>query len=268
MPDILTRPLDGIADATQQLFRIARFMWKFIRAVADGHRYQTLHPYSPCALQQIEHLDRALQQWKAEFDLYYQSGSSSDIEETQVARKLLVRYHLYTVSLAGLTEFTEQIYDKYDHSFQEIVKLTSDMLCQSTAIPDPWTLSLDVDIVYPLYFTAAKCRHRGIRRKAIELLLDVPYHVGVWDGTFISAVATKVIEMEEQGLSEDFLRSNRIPESQRIHSICMRVIPRKQVGILLFRLLLHGLEGGWSDVRVRFTWPDNRSKWVVKTLPS
>ena len=51
--------------------------------------------------------------------------------------------------------------------------------------------------VFPLYFTAARCRHSPTRHRALELLQHCHRREGLWDSTLAARIAERLIALEE-----------------------------------------------------------------------
>lgn len=61
------------------------------------------------------------------------------------------------------------------------------------------TFTIDGSIVPSLYVVSIKCRDQGIRRRAIELLLQNPRREGLWDSALIARVGMLSIQVDEEG---------------------------------------------------------------------
>ncbi|KAF2785807.1 hypothetical protein K505DRAFT_330776 [Melanomma pulvis-pyrius CBS 109.77] len=55
---------------------------------------------------------------------------------------------------------------------------------------------MEISTTEPLYYTAIKCRHPSLRRRALELM-KLARGVGVWDGDAMAVIASHVIDLEE-----------------------------------------------------------------------
>jgi hypothetical protein len=84
------------------------------------------------------------------------------------------------------------------------------------------SFSLEMGIIFALYFTAIKCRSPDIRRRAIYFLSQVnPQREGMWDAMVLKAIAQYAVEFEESGcLGSATVDPETWPlEEQRIHGI-------------------------------------------------
>ena len=72
--------------------------------------------------------------------------------------------------------------------------------------PDTYlpSYSLDAGIVGPLFYTAALCSSPEIRWEAVTLLKHprIPYREGLWGGTMTARMAQRLVELEEEIMSE------------------------------------------------------------------
>jgi hypothetical protein len=86
----------------------------------------------------------------------------------------------------------------------------------------PSSFSLEMGIIFALYFTAIKCRSPDIRRRAIYFLSQVnPQREGMWDAMVLRALSQYVVEFEESGCLRAVTSDPRTwpLEEQRIHGI-------------------------------------------------
>ena len=91
----------------------------------------------------------------------------------------------------------------------------------SATYPAP-SFSLEMGIIFALYFTAIKCRSPDTRRRASYFLSQVnPQREGMWDAMVLRAISQYVVEFEESGcLGSVTVDPETWPlEEQRIHGI-------------------------------------------------
>ncbi|RMZ87765.1 hypothetical protein DV736_g5009, partial [Chaetothyriales sp. CBS 134916] len=116
---------------------------------------------------------------------------------------------------------TETTYDQFTSDFEDIVS-RSEQLFQSLALVDAKPLdvenanefTMELGLVHPLFFVATKCRDWNLRRRAVAQLRKAGKE-GVWEGPVIALLATKIMKLEEQGVT----RGTLIPERNRFHEI-------------------------------------------------
>ncbi|KIV79641.1 hypothetical protein PV11_07190 [Exophiala sideris] len=114
----------------------------------------------------------------------------------------------------------ECTFDAYKDEFEDMVFKVEQMtsaLSMMEAQPlevesTPFTMELGV--IHPLFFVACKCRDWDLRRRAIAQLKRVGKE-GVWEGPIMAVLAQRIMELEEEGLSQGQL----VPETQRFHEI-------------------------------------------------
>lgn len=87
---------------------------------------------------------------------------------------------------------TEIIYDTHHATFSLL--LSTATACLAHSIP---SITLDIGVIQPLYYTAIRCRDPQLRRHALSLLWRIPHREGMWDTTIMSMVAARVIQLEE-----------------------------------------------------------------------
>ncbi|EXJ86126.1 hypothetical protein A1O1_06496 [Capronia coronata CBS 617.96] len=114
----------------------------------------------------------------------------------------------------------ETTFDAFTDGFEDMVSKVEQM---TTALRMPEAPPLEVEfipftmelgIVHPLFFIACKCRDRDIRRRAVGQLKRAGRE-GVWEGPIMAVLAQRIVDLEEEGLSE----GEEVPETNRIHEI-------------------------------------------------
>lgn len=124
---------------------------------------------------------------------------------------LLVHYKVIYIWIRVCTTAGEMATDSYKTDFEELVHYAEQMFKLNVEMTTPQPLSFDIQILGPLYFTALKCRHPTIRRRALEMLQFAPRREGLWNAHYAYVTAKRVIELEErhlngQGLPDETLR--------------------------------------------------------------
>lgn len=99
-------------------------------------------------------------------------------------------------------------------------------------------LTMTEDIVLPLYCISAKCRHSGIRRRALKMLKACNRKEGVWDSNDCALIAEKMIAFEERNALED----GTIEESSRIYTIDFDFEDENIQNISHKKLVLEGVD--------------------------
>jgi len=60
--------------------------------------------------------------------------------------------------------------------------------------------TLDTSLLFPLFFTAVKCRCPQVRRRAIALMKDGERQEGIWNSLLMARAAERMVEIEECGI--------------------------------------------------------------------
>lgn len=99
--------------------------------------------------------------------------------------------------------------------------------------------SFEMGIVPNLYWAAIKCRHHTVRWRAIRLLRRSRRREGLWDSALDARVATKVVELEEEGTvfndvdGEEYYDKTMavtVPEAKRVYDAAIQKQPRSRLG--------------------------------------
>ena len=87
--------------------------------------------------------------------------------------------------------------------FREMIPLARTIITHPHIVSELSRFTFDCQVIVPLYVIALRCPHRLVRREAVTLLLKVPKREGLWDGLLAAQVVSFVIELEEEGGTED-----------------------------------------------------------------
>lgn len=145
--------------------------------------------------------------------------------------------------------------------FQLVVEEASSIL--ATPIPETKLCSsfhFEMGVLPPLYFTAIKCRHQELRLRALSLLRQAPRREGLWDREELVAVAERVIEIENPGVSGPGVL---VPDEHRVCRIIMSQEDRGDTLNAIFSFKSHGLTENTSQVPQSWTWNTTRGKFVL-----
>ena len=114
----------------------------------------------------------------------------------------------------------ESTFDAFQDDFEDMVSKVEEM-SKALSIPEQRPLAdeqipftMELGIVHPLFFVACKCRDWSLRRRAVAQLRRAGKE-GVWEGPIVAVLARRIIELEEEGLSQ----REFIPEENRFHEI-------------------------------------------------
>jgi hypothetical protein len=128
---------------------------------------------------------------------------------------LLVHYKVIYIWIRVCTTAGESATDSYHTDFEELVYYAEQIAKPGGGMATPRPLSFDMQILGPLYYTALKCRHPAIRRRALEMLHWAPRREGLWNGHYAYVTAKRVIELEERHLNGQELPD----ETSRLHGL-------------------------------------------------
>ena len=200
------------------------------------------------------------------------TDSANQPEWTRRATLLRIHYHTAWTMLQGCIHAHETAYDQYLDNFAQIVQYVAiwteiersdnDLFAAAVATETRGLFSPETGIVFPLYWTAIRCRDGKLRRQALSQL-RLCAREGVWNPEAQTKVAARIIEIEE-GLEpwsileagEDDLAE--VPSMEDIYEFrrCHRVIwPTDRVNRrvnMIYDRRPNGMDGEW----------DTGSEWV------
>jgi hypothetical protein len=118
---------------------------------------------------------------------------------------LLLLYHVMFVWTSTALTSQETAYDVYFTSFSAVTHLASSILHAWTtstadAGPGAGAFVFESELIPALYWVATKCRHAGVRRNALQLLLHpllLARRENLWDARESNKVATRIMKVEE-----------------------------------------------------------------------
>lgn len=127
-------------------------------------------------------------------------------------RLLHIYYHVAWVLVDGSAK-CDPFRSIIDESL-DIARIRFMDLAKSYHDPEPYSPNhiSDIGWIPPLYFTAIHCRDYRIRHKATRMIQSTHHKEGIWDSALASAVASKIVELEEDGFY-DFLELGDLPIS-------------------------------------------------------
>ena len=153
-----------------------------------------------------------LSEWRYHWDmLQLQCAETGSL----LGKNVEIWYSMAAVVLDAGFLGPESRYDVLLHHFQRIVQFGEDLSAGITNTGELALFSLDLGFVTPVFFCAIRCRDPHIRRRAIRVLGSHLRHEGIWESTVAAAIATKWMQLEEEGLGE-VESAEQIPESKRI----------------------------------------------------
>ncbi|KAJ5122725.1 hypothetical protein N7448_003858 [Penicillium atrosanguineum] len=113
-------------------------------------------------------------------------------------------YHASYFWLCNCLSRDEMGYDAYYANFEaivtsaeQIIALCSDPKLVSFTKP----FSMDAEVTPPLWWTAYKCRHPVLRRRAIDAMKQYPTREGMWEMKRQVMAVEMIVEREEAAIS-------------------------------------------------------------------
>ncbi|KAJ5562340.1 hypothetical protein N7535_003208 [Penicillium sp. DV-2018c] len=209
-PPMIPSSYTSLDDARKDYDRAMNYVFSFLER--DGPAESQSPKKKPITV---------LRQWKAALDRSEISAEAPMIEEC--THKLLeLYYHVSTLIIETYGAESEGVFDSFTERFQIIVDLAE-------SVTQIWKIqsrdfnilfSFDLGITPPMFFVASRCRHRLIRRKAVDLMLHSPFYHGAWQDRYSGLCAQRMIEIEEEeediGTSVDDIN---VEETRRIRKI-------------------------------------------------
>lgn len=91
-------------------------------------------------------------------------------------------------------------FDAFYPSFEQIVTLTEQLLQTEDQGPQQWGYSFSHSISMLLFFVSTSCRDSKLRRRAIDLLRDIPDRTSYIYSKLTAKLCESIMEAEESGL--------------------------------------------------------------------
>jgi hypothetical protein len=246
----------GMAEASHFLNALIGQYLHFQHSFADKYRYQHIGDIPLEIFHQRECLLDEFDRWEDSFSRYLTQERRSFISGSkQEAQENLLRvHHKATVTmLCGCLHVEETVYDSLHAEFQEIVTLSTALNAESSQRMSGKSITLENGIVFPLYWTAMKCRDGQTRRQALAQL-QISHQEGVWVPELLSRVAERIIAIEESpalappnsGVKTDAKSAEEIAEFNRIHCAVLTFDKRNRAVMATYWRRLNGPDGEWD----------------------
>ncbi|KAH8688717.1 hypothetical protein BGW36DRAFT_421113 [Talaromyces proteolyticus] len=176
-----------------------------------------------------EEIIQQLQAWEKTFDRLMKSPrkciSSLD---PRIPLLLRINHGISLLWVKNCLATTELTYDNHHPSFEAVVCYAEDWIRvakdfqEKATGENPESFTLEAGIIPMLYWTASKCRHPIIRRRAIQVLRAHPAKEGLWNTALMVGVADMIVKFEEMNM-EYLPIEQRIPaDKARVYETLMR----------------------------------------------
>ncbi|OJJ66758.1 hypothetical protein ASPBRDRAFT_48707 [Aspergillus brasiliensis CBS 101740] len=180
-------------------------------------------PHSP-ALRWIDTFEHAARRWSANFELLVQRKQSAcgPVTKNEIDATRMLWYCL-RLGLDRYRVTNESDWDGFRALHEDIVSVAKRLLSDSENYPNdvPKTMSLDVQMLYPLQAVAWKCRWPDLRRQALDLLQRIPKQELLFHAPNYHAVCSRIMELEESTVCEGMLP----PDHARVYSFVITSTP-------------------------------------------
>ncbi|KAI9735177.1 MAG: hypothetical protein M1834_001767 [Cirrosporium novae-zelandiae] len=207
---------ETIEQARDQLEILTSAMYVYNRTMAFGLRYKNPDEIPIHVRTRQAQLQESFRQWSQMLDeLLEDRKHKLDVRSIKGAMLLKMQHRVSYMNLVWCLARSEGVTAKYfENLFEEIVSYGETLL--KTADDDEVPQSIFkayTGVVYPLYFSAQRCRNPSIRRRAVGALARSTRE-GTWNGPLLAKIVAKCIEIEEEGIEP----GQEIPESKLLHT--------------------------------------------------
>ncbi|TVY22417.1 hypothetical protein LHYA1_G008841 [Lachnellula hyalina] len=206
-------PQEDLTDSRRRLVEISVTCLRFIReASLKAAMFQIdVDDF----VEQIK-LQTRLDAWCDQLDgLLGRMQAAGNPAKQDTLNLLLVQYKVIYIWIRVCTTAEETATDSYHTDFEELVHYAEQIANSGVGMPTRQPLSFDIQILAPLYYTALKCRHPALRRRALEILQLAPRREALWNAHHAYVTAKRVIELEERHLNGQELPD----ETSRLHGL-------------------------------------------------
>lgn len=204
-------PHANLTDSRVHLFQISDVCIRFIRK--SSPKAAVFQVDIDDFIEQAK-LQSRLDAWYDKFTELHERLKAAGTLNRQAFSLLMVHHRVVHIWLRVCTTAAEIATDSYLLDFEIIVDHAEQQSAQCpTVVPQP--LAFDIQTIGPLYYTALKCRHPVVRRKALGLLRLAPRREGLWNAHHAYATAKRVIELEERHMDGATLPE----EAWRLHGL-------------------------------------------------
>jgi hypothetical protein len=211
-------------------------VYQLIKSDLRMYRYWNVASVPPQWQRRRAEAIERFEEWNAALELFFEepgrltNGVSNGVtkgkapmtpyeEKTLLGLRLQIRVAIIMLKMS-IDHKPETCYDTFRGEFDDMITRV-EKLFGSLALVDARPLdvetvdfSMELGLIHPLFFMAAKCRDWNLRRRAVALLRKAGKE-GVWEGPIMAVLATKIMRLEEQGIA----RGTTVPERNRFHEV-------------------------------------------------
>ncbi|KKZ64425.1 hypothetical protein EMCG_09583 [[Emmonsia] crescens] len=155
----------------------------------------------------LKRCERRLEDWYLAYQRSFSSPSAQSHSAEHRTAFVLQIYHTCALMIVQVAQAgRETAWDKFLPEIQDTIGILEKLaICHKSKKADtekggePFLLSLDIGIIFPLFLLGSKCRDPLTRRRVVSLLSMPPrMREGQWDSLAAVAVIQRVIEIEER----------------------------------------------------------------------
>lgn len=252
----LRLPLKSVRQARELLSGLHSQLKFFMRTTADDYRYRFPDSIPLEIIAEAQHHQLLFQIWSDSFSAFLNHPSTNLTNQEQLGAKvLLVQQNVAYMKACTCIYAEETLFDQFDLRFQTLLSHASALLAshQDTS-PARHTLTIDIGIIEPLFWTCIKCRRHSLRHQALSLLRQIPWQEGVWDASIMARIAERFIAIEESILDDCEREDVRVPEWWRAHSVGFDINWGEKTARISRRTRVNGTDGEWWDEEEFISW--------------
>lgn len=199
-------------------------VYQLIKSDLRMYRYWDIAAVPPQWQQRRTEAIATFSDWLAALEVFFadpeKMGKMTPYEEKSLlGLRLQTRIAIIMLKMS-IDHKPETCYDTFKPEFDDMVtrveKIFGNLALVDARPLDAETVdfTMELGLIHPLFFIAAKCRDWNIRRRAVALLRKAGKE-GVWDGPIMAVLAQKIMKLEEQGIA----RGTTVPERNRFHEV-------------------------------------------------
>lgn len=197
-------------------------VYQLIKSDLKMYRYWDLASVPPLWQHRRATAIKVFEDWSAALEQFFTTAEGTlPPQEAKSLLGLRLQIHVAIIELKmAIDHKPETSYDAFRSDFSDMVarveKLFGTLALHDARPLDIETVdfTMELGLIHPLFFIAAKCRDWNIRRRAVALLRKAGKE-GVWEGPIMAVLATKIMRLEEQNCA----RGTLVPERNRFHEV-------------------------------------------------